>query len=455
MLDVIKTGHLTLHIPSTRTVISRGCEEDGLSAIITVHDENFFTRLVLSGDLGFAEGFMAGEVSVDDLTAFFTIYIANRDAIEALAPSNVVFSRLHGAFSQSAFAKLGVGCSQEAAKENQLASAQNAERESTDDKRKPSMNASEAFEPNNSVYESFLDSTLSFGSGIWSRGEKGDSEDLETAQLRKIQAMIDLADPQDGEEILELGCNGWGSVAIEIAKRCECRVVCVAPTEAHKQLTERRVRASGQADRITVVLCADASALPAEQYASRFDRIVLIETIQQQFGSAEQLERLLAACNNYLKPDGVMAMQCVTSPEHRAETYSRGSDFIAKHVFPGTYYPTVTSLLNSVERASAGNLTLERSENIGPHYARTLRVWRESFASNWDHLVQGRFDEDEGFCSDDTSSSPKYDAQYARRLTCYFAFLEAAFATRMLGNAQILLTKVNNMKLTISQGVPR
>lgn len=62
--------------------------------------------------------------------------------------------------------------------------------------------------------------------------------------------------------------------------------------------------------------------------------------------------------------------------------------FINQYIFPGGYLPSITQLLNHITTASWGTLIVERVENIGGHYARTLRLWRENFMANFDDMIQ-------------------------------------------------------------------
>jgi cyclopropane fatty-acyl-phospholipid synthase-like methyltransferase len=72
-------------------------------------------------------------------------------------------------------------------------------------------------------------------------------------------------------------------------------------------------------------------------------------------------------------------------------------------VFPGGALPTVTLLVSSLARATAGRLVVDSISNIGPHYARTLREWRRRFVGNFAEIEQalrkdhpGVFDSEQG-----------------------------------------------------------
>lgn len=61
--------------------------------------------------------------------------------------------------------------------------------------------------------------------------------------------------------------------------------------------------------------------------------------------------------------------------------------FIAKYIFPGGYLPAITQLLNHISTESKGTLIVESVENIGGHYAKTLRLWKEKFMQNFESTI--------------------------------------------------------------------
>jgi cyclopropane-fatty-acyl-phospholipid synthase len=75
-------------------------------------------------------------------------------------------------------------------------------------------------------------------------------------------------------------------------------------------------------------------------------------------------------------------------PEKRYEAYAKGEDFIRKYIFPGGHLPSISQLVENISKASEGTLVVERIENIGGHYAKTLRLWREAFMKNFDSRIR-------------------------------------------------------------------
>jgi cyclopropane-fatty-acyl-phospholipid synthase len=187
-----------------------------------------------------------------------------------------------------------------------------------------------------------------------------------------------------------------------------------------QELARRRIAAAGLGDQIDVRL---------EDYrdaAGRFDKIVSIEMLEAV--GHRYLPDFAAACDRLLKPDGLIALQFITVPDHRYAALRDGVDFIQKHVFPG-------SLLLSANRlnqllSDKGGFVLHALEDIGRDYARTLRLWREAFHARLAEVRALGFDE-----------------RFTRKWDYYLCYCEAAFALRHISVVQTLHTRPDNLAL--------
>lgn len=233
------------------------------------------------------------------------------------------------------------------------------------------------------MFASFLSNDMTYSCAIF----ESKDEDLETAQYRKLDRIIHQARIQPDDHVLEIG-SGWGSFAIRAVQTTGCKVTTLTLSIEQKVLAEQRIRAVGLQDRITVVLCDYRVHVPEQPY----DKIVSIEMIEAV--GKEFLETYFAKVNECLKKEGGIAVfQAITMPETRYERYCREVDFIRKWVhliyntnkiFPGGHCPTVSGLVAAINTGSKGTLIVDRIDNIGGHYAITLRLWREQFLANFD-----------------------------------------------------------------------
>lgn len=249
--------------------------------------------------------------------------------------------------------------------------------------------------------------------------------------MRKLDRFIDNTHIKSTDHVLEIG-TGWGSFAMRAVQRTGCRVTSVTLSIEQKDLAEQRIRAAGLSDRIAVLLCDYRSLeAPAE---GAYDKIVSIEMLEAV--GKEYLETYFKCIHNLLKEDGGIAcFQCITMPEGRYDAYAKSDDFIRRYIFPGGHLPTVTQLVNAINSGSHGALVVDGVENIGPHYSKALRLWREAFLDNWEDKIKPQLLKEKRGESLDNESAEVFK----RKWDYYFRYSEAGFATKTLGDVIITI----------------
>jgi cyclopropane-fatty-acyl-phospholipid synthase len=143
----------------------------------------------------------------------------------------------------------------------------------------------------------------------------------------------------------------------------------------------------------------------------------MVEAVGHQY-----YDTYFAKCAALLKPDGLALIQAITIADQQFKRARDEVDFIKRHIFPGSCIPSITALLESSTRAS--DLTLIHLEDIGPHYATTLRLWREAFMANLDAVRQ-----------------QGYSEACIKMWEFYLAYCEGGYLERAIGDAQLLLAK--------------
>lgn len=239
------------------------------------------------------------------------------------------------------------------------------------------LNVSAHYDISNAMFSAFLSDDMTYSCPIWSSisDPKAQHESLEDAQETKLQYFIDAAKIKASDHVLEIG-TGWGSFAIAAVKKTGCRITSLTLSQEQKELAEERIAVTGYTDNIEVLLC-DYRALPTPR-EGLYDKVVSIEMLEAV--GPEFLATYFSCVNHLLKPQGGVAVfQCITMPETRYEGYSKGEDFIRKYIFPGGHLPTVSQLVANIAQGSRGTLVVDSVLNIGGHYAKTLRLWREKF----------------------------------------------------------------------------
>ena len=295
---------------------------------------------------------MLGEFSCSDLVAFFRIFILNR---ESLSNATTFTSSVSSALSNIARST------------NTLANAQ--------------LNISAHYDISNTMFAAFLSKDMTYSCPIWLplSNERSNVETLEEAQERKLQYFISEARLKASDHVLEIG-TGWGSFAIAAVQSTGCRVTSLTLSREQKELADQRIVDAGLSARIKVLLCDyRAHEPPSEGFYDKVISIEMLEAVGREF-----LSTYFACIHRLLKPiGGIAVFQCITMPENRYEAYSRGQDFIRKYIFPGGHLPTVSQLVRNIEVGSKSNLVVDSLRNIGGHYAKTLRIWRENFERNF------------------------------------------------------------------------
>jgi cyclopropane-fatty-acyl-phospholipid synthase len=223
--------------------------------------------------------------------------------------------------------------------------------------------------------------------------------------------------------VLEIGC-GWGGFALLAAREYGCRVTGITLSRRQLELARARVDAAGLGDRVELRL------QDYRDVASRFDKVVSIEMFEAL--GREHWPAFFGKLDAVLAPNGIVALQTISIPDHRFERYARHCDWIQKHVFPGGLLASVHHVTGAMIRTSP--FQLHQLEDIGIHYALTLARWRAAFDARRDAVRALGFTE-----------------RFVRTWDYYLAVCEALFETRQLGDLQLVLTRPGNDTLA---GIP-
>ena len=381
-LEQLRCGKLTL-IDGDERLTFGDTAGFPLEAALTVHHPSFYGAIVFGGTVGAGESYMAGAWTTDDLAAVIRIIVRNRDVLEAMdsALTRLVSVPLHKLFH---------------------ALHRNTPRGSR-------ANIAAHYDLGNDFYRLFLDDTLTYSCGIF---ERPDST-LREASVAKYDRLCRKLGLRPGHHVLETG-TGWGGFAIHAASTYGCRVTTTTISKEQFDLASQRVEDAGLGDRVELLL-ADYRDL-----AGQFDRLVSIEMIEAV--GHQYLETYFRCCSDRLKPDGMMALQAITILDQVYDRHIREVDFIKRYIFPGSCIPSVAAMMRAVARAT--DLKLFHLEDITPHYATTLRLWRERFFANLEAVRALGFGD-----------------VFIRMWDFYLSYCEGGFAERYIGDVHMILTK--------------
>lgn len=362
LLD-IRFGSLDIILPDGRLTRFSGAEP-GHQAQLSIRSYAFVRRLA-AGDVGFAEGNIAGDWTCDDLVALLGLLATNQHLIDRFAanPLARVIQMTRHWFNRNS--------------------------------RKGSRrNIHAHYDLGNAFYGAWLDGSMTYSAGL------AVGDDLDAAQARKYAAIAAAAKIEAHHHVLEIGC-GWGGFAEYAAREIGCRVTALTISREQFDYATARIEKAGLADRVTIRFC------DYRDQDGDFDRIVSIEMFEA-VGEA-YWQGYFDVLKARLKPGGVAALQVITIREDIFPRYRREMDFIRHYIFPGGMLPTPTHLKDLVTR----NGLLPRSYRaFGLDYARTCRLWHERFEARWPLVATFGFDE-----------------KFRRIWRYYLAYCEAGFAS--------------------------
>ena len=271
-------------------------------------------------------------------------------------------------------------------------------------------NIHEHYDLGNEFFQLFLDPNLMYSCAVY----ESDTDSLEAAQVNKLRGICERLELQPGDRVLEIG-TGWGGFALFAATRYGCHVTTTTISVEQHDHAARLIAEAGDAGRRIDLRCEDYRDLRGS-----FDKIVSIEMFEAV--GLKHYDEFFAACERLLAPDGAMLMQTITVDDWRFAEYLSTPSWIAKRIFPVSELASIAEILASLARVS--RLSLHHAQQIGTHYARTLREWRARFH---DRLTDVH--------------ALGFDARFVRMWDLYLGYCEAAFRDRHIGNAQLVFAR--------------
>ncbi|MGD2064480.1 MAG: cyclopropane-fatty-acyl-phospholipid synthase family protein [Nitrospirota bacterium] len=377
VFDAVEYGRLELTTPEGSRRLRAGIHPGPDGSMVLRRPWRLLGRLARRGEIGLAEGFMAGDWWSPDPAALLEVLALNeRELAEALPM--VALQPLLGRLRH---------------------------RLRPNTRRGSRRNIAAHYDLGNDFFHLWLDETLSYSGAVFGHPD----EPLAVAQARKYQRLLDLLEARPGQHLLEIGC-GWGGFALHAARQ-GLRVTGITLSREQMALARRRVAEAGLAGRVSIHL------LDYRDLRGRFDHIVSIEMFEAV--GEPYWPTYFATLRRRLRPGGRAAVQTITIDEDAFSHYRRSADFIQLYIFPGGLLPTVTRFRAAAE---AAGLQLRDRAMFGADYACTLRRWHEAVRAR---AVAIR--------------ALGYDERFLRMWRYYLAYCEAGFRTGRVDLMQAVL----------------
>lgn len=382
-LKHLHTGELSVTFPSgiTRDYAGKTATDPAIErARLHIQDIGAVRRILKSGSMGLAEGYMANEWSTDHLTDLLKILSLNQKWLESKLPITKSLRVIER------FTKYW--------RRNSKAGSR--------------KNIAYHYDLGNEFYQLWLDESMTYSSAYFPEKETS----LHEAQLAKYANIARLMDIKEGQHILEIGC-GWGGFAEYATTQLGCKITCLTLSVEQLNFAKERLAKLDMSERAEFLL------RDYRDMTGQFDHIVSIEMIEAV--GEEYWDTYFSQLNQLLKPEGRVGIQVITIHEDHFENYRRGMDFIQKYIFPGGMLPTDRLVK---EYFSRNHLRCYQQFDLAQDYAHMLKLWHDRFLEKLDEVKQMGFDQ-----------------RFIQMWRFYLSYCEAGFSLGSIDVAQYVARK--------------
>jgi len=333
-----------------------------------LHTKSIEHRLCYSPDLAVGEGYMEGEITIDQGDIYDFLYFI------ALNQEKKYFSFIDFVFKKMRWL-------------HHFFHAQNPIRQAR-------RNVAHHYDLSEDLYRLFLDEDLHYSCAYFKTLE----DDLETAQKNKDRHLMAKLRLLSGQKVLDIGC-GWGELALMLAREANVEVVGLTLSEEQYRVASARAKQEGLADRVRFYL------KDYRQERGVYNRIVSVGMFEHV--GVKHYKEFFAQVRSLLKEDGMALLHSIGSAAEPTLT----NPWIKKYIFPGGYIPSLSEVLPVVE---SSKLYVSDIEILYRHYAETLHHWRARFLAQQEKVKR------------------QWGERFFRMWDFYLACCEVAFRTRGL-----------------------
>ncbi|MCZ8257128.1 MAG: cyclopropane-fatty-acyl-phospholipid synthase [Polaromonas sp.] len=383
MLLRLKHGTLTVRLPDGS--LQRFGSGEAPMASLHLHNWNPCSAALRSGDIGFAESYIAGDWTTPHLTELLQVFILNRKEVE-----DVIYGSWLGRLAYRIKHLLN---------RNTKANSQ--------------KNIHAHYDLGNAFYELWLDGTMNYSSAIFDTPDTT----MEAAQHAKVRRALTMTQVKPGDRVLEIGC-GWGALAEMATAEFGASLVGVTLSTEQLDWARQRMARLGTAP-LSDLRLQDYRDIGKTTPDAPFDAICSIEMVEAV--GREYWPEYFQTVHRLLKPGGHACIQSIVMADDLWERYIASTDFIQQYIFPGGCLPCPREF-----RAQADSAGFDVVDEFafGQDYARTLRLWREDFMAQESRVLQLGFDK-----------------RFIRIWEFYLCYCEAAFAEANTSVVQFTLRK--------------
>ena len=237
---------------------------------------------------------------------------------------------------------------------------------------KSKKNVAHHYDISEKLYDLFLDKNRQYSCAYF----KKETDSLEIAQNNKIDHIIKKLNLKPNQKVLDIG-SGWGTLAIEIAKKSQCEVLGITLSENQLEYSNKKVKELNLENQVSYKL------MDYRELDEKFDKIVsvgMFEHVGRKFYNT-----YFKKVSNLLKKEGIALIHTIGSIDSPRDPHP----WISKYIFPGGYTPSLSEIVPSIEKSG---LIISDVEVLRMHYSHTLRNWKERFLGKKEEVL-AMFDE--------------------------------------------------------------
>jgi len=269
--------------------------------------------------------------------------------------------------------------------------------------KKSKDNVAHHYDISEDLYNLFLDPKRQYSCAYF----KNENESLETAQNNKIDHIIKKLNLQPNQKVLDIG-SGWGSLAIDIAKKTKCEVTGITLSENQYKYSLNKAKENNLENQVQFKL-ADYRNIN-----EKFDRVVSVGMFEHV--GRKYYKTFFRQVNSLLNDEGLALIHTIGSVAGPRDP----QPWITKYIFPGGYTPSMSEVAGPIEKSG---LIVSDLEVLRNHYSLTLKNWKERCISNKSKILE------------------MFDEKFFRMWEFYLASCELAFKWGDQVVFQIQLTK--------------
>lgn len=379
--QLAKIHHGQLLITENKKVSVFGTS-NRIRADIKVLNPNFYAYILFGGSIGAAESYMRGDWRSKNLT----------DVIRLMAVNSAAMDSMEGSYKVLLQPLLKII---HYLNKNTVAGSK--------------KNIVRHYDLSNDFFALFLDASMMYSSAIYANTKMN----LEEAAINKIKIICEKLKLKSTDRLVEIG-SGWGGFAIYATQNYGCHVTTTTISEQQFLYVKNKIKQLKLSKKITLV------KKDYRQLTGKYNKLVSIEMIEAV--GHHFYDTYFSKIATLLTDDGDALIQAITIRDQRYKAALKSVDFIQKYIFPGSTIPSVTSMQESLTRAT--DMTIFDIQDIGSDYARTLNAWKVKFVANKARIKELGF-----------------DAEFMRMWFFYFCYCEGGFKEKVISDIHLHLTK--------------